>query len=258
MDSLFTLENGILFFLSLFAGFVDAIVGGGGLIQFPGLSVLHPNLSIPTVFGTNKIAGFSGTFLATLRYGKRIKFQWKLVAFISFFAALFAFIGAKCVQFVDKQTLEPVMLFLLIVIAIYTFTKKDFGVANTIEIPERKKYIYGCFIGILVGFYDGFFGPGTGSFLVLGFVSLLSFDFLHASAYAKLINCVTNIASLYVFIKNGDFVLYLALIMLTANMAGSLVGTNMALKKGNHFIKKFFLFVVVVLVFKYAHTIFYK
>jgi len=243
---------------SLFAGFIDAIVGGGGLIQFPAFMILFPNSTIPTAFGTNKIAGLSGTSIAAVQYAKRVKFNWKLLAITAITSFVFSFIGAKLVSRIDVNILKPFIFFLLIAIAIYTFKKKDFGAMKTKELSENKKYSYGFLLGIFIGFYDGFLGPGTGSFLVLGFVALLGFEFLEASAYAKVINCVTNISALYVFISQGNYILEIAIIMASANVVGSIIGSRMAILKGNQFIRKLFLIVVCIMIIRYGYDVFFS
>ena len=185
-----------LFFLAAFAfiaGFLDAIVGGGGLIQLPALLIQFPQLALPTLFGTNKIAALSGTSIAAVQYAKRIRFNWKVLLSISLFSFLFSFLGARTVSYLNSEALKPFILIILIAIAIYTFIKKDLGNVATKDLSTAKKMIFGALIGAVIGFYDGFFGPGTGSFFVLAFVVILGFDFLSASAYAKVVNCITNI-----------------------------------------------------------------
>lgn len=245
----------IIAFASLFAGFIDAIVGGGGLIQFPAFMILFPNSSIPTAFGTNKIAGLSGTSIAAVQYAKRIKFNWKLLAITAISSFVFSFIGAKLVSIINVNFLKPFIFFVLIGIAIYTFKKKDFGSISTKKLTEKKKYLFGLLLGILIGFYDGFLGPGTGSFLVLGFVALLGFEFLEASAYAKVINCVTNVSALYVFISQGNYIIEIAIIMAVSNVIGSIIGSRMAILKGNEFIRKIFLFVVCIMIIRYGYDV---
>ena len=248
----------IIAFASLLAGFIDAVVGGGGLIQFPAFMILFPNSSIPTAFGTNKIAGLSGTSIAAVQYAKRVKFNWKLLLITAFSSFIFSFIGAKLVSRIDVNILKPFIFFMLIAVAIYTFKKKDFGSYSTKVLSNEKKYLFGFLLGIIIGFYDGFLGPGTGSFLVLGFVALLGFEFLEASAYAKTINCITNISALYVFISQGNYILEIAIIMAISNISGSIIGARMAILKGNQFIRKLFLFVVIIMIFRYGYDVFFS
>lgn len=250
-----------LLFLSLFAfvaGFLDAIVGGGGLIQLPALLINFPKLPLPTVFGTNKIAALSGTSIAAVQYAKRIKFNWKVLLSIAAFSFLFSFLGAKTVSYIHSEVLKPLILVILIIIAIYTYLKKDLGNVPTKNLSTQKKMIFGGMIGAVVGFYDGFFGPGTGSFFVLAFVVILGFDFLSASAYAKVVNCVTNISALMVFIKSGNYLLEIALLMAVFNIAGNLSGTKIAFKKGNGFIRIIFLVIVILMILRYSKEVFFS
>lgn len=255
----FNLEllNYILIALAgFFSGFIDSIVGGGGLIQFPSLMITFPNLEIPTVLGTNKISGFSGTSVAAIQYGRKVKFNWKILIYISILAFIFANLGAHCVQLFDKETLKPIILVILIFIAIYTFKNKNFGNETEEVLSVNKQWLYLTIMGISIGFYDGFFGPGTGSFLVLGFVALMKYDFLNASAYAKVVNCFANISALLVFIHNDHYILHIAIIMAIANVIGSLIGSRLAILKGNQFIRKFFLIIVVLLISRYSYDVF--
>ncbi len=175
--------------LSFIAGFIDAVVGGGGLIQTPALLISFPNTPLPTIFGTNKIASLSGTSIAAFHYSKRIKFNYNLLFAISICAGIASFLGAKVVSYINVNTLKPVVLVILIAIVIYTFLNKNLGAVHTKNLPAKAQLIYGSLIGIVVGFYDGFFGPGAGSFFVLGFVVILGFEFVQASAYSKVVNC---------------------------------------------------------------------
>lgn len=245
-----------LIVFSFVGGFIDAVVGGGGLIQIPALLIALPETPLPTIFGTNKIAALAGTSISSIQYSKRIKFNYKLLFVIAVCAGLASFLGANVVSLISVNALKPIILFVLIAIAIYTFLKKDLGSLQTKSLTPERQLLYGSFIGLVVGFYDGFFGPGTGSFFVLGFVVILGFEFVQASAYSKIINCMTNISALVVFIRNGNYLLELATIMAICNIAGSFVGTRIALKKGNSFIRSLFLVIVTLLILKYAYDIF--
>lgn len=245
-----------LVIFSFLAGFIDAVVGGGGLIQLPALLINLPKAPLPTLFGTNKIAALAGTSIAAFQYSKRVKFDYRLLLAISASAGLASFIGAKWVSHINVNTLKPLILFILIAIAIYTFLKKDLGAVKTKNLTFEKQLVFGMFIGFAVGLYDGFFGPGTGSFFVLGFVVVLGFQFIEASAYSKLINCITNISALTVFMSQGNYIIELALMMAVCNIIGNLIGAKMALKKGNGFIRTIFLFIVVLMILRYGYDIF--
>jgi uncharacterized membrane protein YfcA len=248
----------ILAVLAFVAGFIDAVVGGGGLIQLPAILIQFPQTNLPTLFGTNKIAALSGTVIAAIQYAKKVKFNFLLLLTISLFAYLASGAGAKIVSLLDVKMLKPIILVILIVIAIYTIFKKDLGSIQLKQISLKKQMIYGSLIGIVVGFYDGFFGPGTGSFLVLGFVLFLGMDFMHASAYAKIVNCITNLSALVVFINQGNYLLNIAVLMGVSNILGSYLGSHMAIKKGNAFIRNIFIFIVMLMIIRYAYDVFIK
>ncbi len=261
-SNLFT-DYGVITILSLISlsfvgGLIDAVVGGGGLIQIPALLIAFPQTPLPTIFGTNKISALAGTSISAVQYAKRIQINYKLLLAISICAGLSSFIGAKIVSYINVNTLKPFILIVLIVIAIYTFLKKDLGAVQTKKLSFEKQLIYGSLIGIVVGFYDGFFGPGTGSFFVLGFVLIIGFEFVQASAYAKIINCMTNISALIVFIKQGNYLLEIAIIMSLCNMMGNFIGTRIALKKGNAFVRTIFLVIVTLMILRYSYDIIMK
>lgn len=246
----------ILLSISAFtAGFIDAVVGGGGLIQAPFLLITFPKTPVPVLFGTNKIAALAGTSIAAFKYAKRITFNYKLLFVIALSCFISSYLGAQIVNRIDSNLLKPLILVILIVIAIYTFIKKNLGAVETKELSFNKQMLYGSCIGLIVGFYDGFFGPGTGSFFVLGFVVVLGFEFVKASAYAKIVNCITNISALIVFINHGHYILHLAILMAMFNITGSFIGSHLALKKGNEFIRTIFLFIVSVMILKYGYDV---
>jgi len=252
--SLFTLL--ILSILAFMAGFIDSVVGGGGLIQLPALLVTLPNAPLPTIFGTNKIAALSGTSMAAFQYAKRIRFNLKLLLTISVASFIASYFGAKIVSIINPATLKPVILIILIAIAVYTFLKKDLGKIETKQLPLTRQMIFGAAIGLIIGFYDGFFGPGTGSFFVLAFVVILGFEFVQASAYAKIVNCMTNISALIVFIRQGNYIIGIAILMAVFNIAGSVIGSKMAIKRGNGFIRVFFLIIVTIMIIRYGYDVF--
>ena len=247
-----------LILCSTAAGFIDSIVGGGGLIQLPGTFILFPKAPIPTLFGTNKIASLLGTASSAAQYAKRIKFDFRVLVPIALCSGIASWLGAKAVSSVNVNTLKPIILVVLVVIAIYTFLKKDFGSIQTKQLTVQKQILFGCLLALVVGFYDGFFGPGTGSFFVMGFVFFLGFEFIKASAYAKLINCMTNLSALIVFIQKGNYILTIAVLMAICNITGNLIGTRLALKRGNAFVRIFFLLVVSMMILRYGYDILIK
>ena len=237
-----------LIFFAFCAGAIDAAVGGGGLIQIPALMGALPHYATATVFGTNKLASICGTASAAWSYLRKVKLQWKLLAVIAVTACISSFGGAACVALIPQSFLRPFVLFMLIVIAIYTFTKKQFGQVHIQQEVTNKILLLAGLGGLLIGFYDGIFGPGTGSFFIFYFIRYLKVDFLHASALSKIGNFMTNFAALSFFIPTGHVLFQLGLMMAVANVAGSLLGVKMALKYGSGFIRVLFLILVSILI----------
>lgn len=246
---------GLMFLLAFSAGFIDSVVGGGGLIQLPALFILFSGIPIPTLMGTNKFAGFSGTALATTRYLKQTNVPWKSIwpAIVS--ALIFSFLGARVVSHIHKEDIKMIVLCLLIIVAVYTFLKKEFGLHHAPKLNVLKTALYSFLTGAVLGFYDGFFGPGTGSFLIVVFISLFGFNFLIASASAKLVNCATNISALTYFIITGQINYPLAISVAVFNMAGSFMGSKMAIQKGSAFVRNFFLIIVTGMILKFGYDI---
>jgi uncharacterized membrane protein YfcA len=227
------------------AGFVDAIVGGGGLIQTPAALVILPGMPVVNVMGSLKIPAFSGTGIASLQYLRNVQVKWSLVAITAPLAFGASFAGSQVLTLVPNDFIKPVLLVVLTAVAIYTYTKKTFGQALLQTLPPRREKAIAAIAAICIGFYDGFIGPGTGSFLVLLFVALLHFDFLKASAHAKLINLSTNLGSILLFLIKGKIIWAIALPMACANALGGFAGATLAIRRGNGFIRIFFLLVVI-------------
>lgn len=248
----------ILCIFAFLAGLIDSIVGGGGLVQLPALLVVLPHTAIPLLFGTNKASSIAGTLAAAISFSKAVKINW-LVAFISTITAfIFSFFGAKAVSIVRPEMLRPIVVILLLVVAIYTLIKKDFGSQYILKVQGRKQVIYAAIIGALLGFYDGFLGPGTGSFLIFAFVGILGFDFLRASATAKVVNVATNLAAIIYFAATGNIIYYFALPMAVCNMIGANIGAKLAILKGSAFIRILFIVVVFGLIVKLAYDMFFS
>lgn len=255
------MELYILLFLciaSFFAGFVDAIVGGGGLIQTPVALILMPNLAVSTIIGSLKIPAFSGTSFAAFQYLKQVNMNWKLLFSMAVVAFVSAFFGSMLLTEVSNDFMKPVLFFVLIGLAIYTFFKKDFGQKEVRHISKKRLFYYALILSILIGFYDGFIGPGTGSFLVLGFVALLGFDFLNASANAKMVNLATNFGSICLFISKGKIMWSFAIPMAFCNAIGGWLGAKLAIAKGNQFIRYFFLLIVMGTLLRFGYDIYFR
>jgi len=262
-DFYFTLnmETYILILLCLAAfaaGFVDAIVGGGGLIQTPVVMVLFPTYAVSSIIGTLKIPGFSGTSIATIQYLKKVKVNWKLIAIMSPIALTSAYLGSTLLTKVSNDFMKPLLLIILVLLAIYTFKKKNFGQHVEKFRSTKKQIIYALLISLLLGFYDGFIGPGAGSLLIVAFVGVLGFDFLQASTNAKLINLVTNIGSIILFASKGKIIWAIAIPMAICNAIGGWLGAKLAISKGNGFIRTFFLIIVIVILARFGYDVFFN
>lgn len=249
-------ETVIVSLAAFFAGFVDAIVGGGGLIQTPVVLMTFPQMPVATLLGTTKIPSFCGTAISFYHYSKRVLIHWKLVGLIAVLAFAASLLGSAMVSHVSNHMFKPIILVALCVVAVYTYTKKDFGQIESKKIDFSIALFKGAISGLLIGFYDGFIGPGTGSFLILIFISLLGNDFLHASAHAKLVNLATNLASILYFSLSGNIIFALAIPMAVSNMLGGYLGSKFALLKGNKFIRLFFLAIVIGTIIRFMFDVF--
>lgn len=247
-----------LIFFAFCAGAIDAAVGGGGLIQIPALMNALPNMVTATIFGTNKLASICGTASAAFSYLRRVKLAWKLLAVIAVTAFISSFAGAACVAMLPQAVLKPFVLFMLIMIAIYTFMKKQFGQVHFEQSVTTKMLVLAGIGGLAIGFYDGIFGPGTGSFFIFYFIRYLKVDFLHASALSKIGNFMTNFAALSFFIPTGHVLFSLGLMMAVANVIGSIMGVKMALKYGSGFIRILFLILVSILILRLSYQMFFS
>ena len=243
---------------SLLAGFVDAIVGGGGLILVPALFAVFPTTHPATLFGVNKGASVWGTAMATRQYARRVDLRWAalLPAAAAGFCASLA--GAWLVTVVDPGFLRKALPFVLLAVLLYTVVKKELGRHHVPRFSGAAETLVACCIGAVLGFYDGFFGPGTGSFFIFLFVRWLGYDFLNASASAKLLNTATNLAALALFAWKGHVWWHFALTMAVANVAGSLLGTRLALRHGAGFVRAVFIGVVGALILKTGFDAFLK
>lgn len=244
----------MLLFLCVFAflaGFIDAMVGGGGLIQLPAFFILQPHLSLVQTLASNKTASFFGTTVAAVRYLRRVEIDGKQLSVCIIAAFAGALGGALCVSYIRKEQFMPFIITALVFVLLYTLLKKELGLHHTDrQLSKSKYYLYALGTGGIIGFYDGLIGPGTGSFLIFAFVVLFGYNFLHASANAKLINCVTNLSALSFFFIKGHIVWSIALPVAAANMLGNYLGAQFALKKGSGFIRIFFIVVVSALIVK--------
>lgn len=252
------LELATVTLASLAAGFVDAIVGGGGLILVPALFGVFPAAAPATLFGTNKGAAVWGTAWAGLQYAKRVTLPWPTLGPAAAAALAGAFAGAWTVTQVPADGLRRALPLVLAGLLAYTLLHKDLGRRHAPRFEGRAEAGRAALIGAAVGFYDGAFGPGTGSFFVFLLVRWLGYDFLHASAGAKLLNTATNLSALALFAWGGHVWWHVALVMAVANVAGSLLGTRLALRRGAGFVRGAFVVVVGALIAKTGYDAYWR
>ncbi|NHZ92578.1 TSUP family transporter [Massilia sp. CCM 8733] len=235
------------------AGLVDAVVGGGGLIQVPVLFSVFSREIPATLLGTSKFAGIFGTGAAAVNYARKVRVAWSAAAPAAVSALLLSFAGAYTVTKVPADFVRTLLPFVLVAVAVYTFRKKDFGSVHApLHSGSTERWV-AVGIGAAIGFYDGFFGPGTGSFLLFLYVRFFGFDFLSASAAAKVVNVACNLSALMWFGYSGHILWQLGLMMAVCQVAGSLVGTRLAIKHGSAFVRKLFLVVVSLLIVKTSY-----
>ena len=244
----------LLLLAALVAGWVDAVVGGGGLVQLPAL-LLVPGLAPVQALATNKVAGAMGTAVSAATYARRVRPDLRVALGTAGVAALGAAGGAACAASVPEGVLTPVVLVALVAVAVYTLLRPAVGGATALRFTGRRHLVVAGAVGAVIGFYDGIAGPGTGAFLVFALVGLLGYAFLEASATAKIVNLATNLGALAVFAAHGAVLWQLGLAMGAANVAGSYVGARTAARVGSRFVRTVFLAVVAVLIVRLGHEV---
>jgi len=242
---------------SLLAGLVDSIVGGGGLILAPALFATYPAAAPATLFGTNKSGAVWGTGIAAWQYNRRARLRWPVMLPAAAVALAGAFLGAWAVTRIDPGFLRRLLPVVLLAVLLYTLARKDLGRTHAPRHAPGRETLLACAIALAVGCYDGFFGPGTGSFFIFLFVRVLGYDFLNASASAKLLNVSTNLAALALFAATGHVWWRIGLVIAAANVAGSLIGSRLALRHGAGFVRGVFIAVVAALIVKTGYDAFF-
>lgn len=249
-------ELPLLALAALLAGFIDAVAGGGGLIQVPALLAALPSEAPATVFGTNKVSSILGTGNAAWRYARRIGLPWHVAGPAAVSAFVFSFAGAATVAWLPKEVVRPLVLLLMVAVVAYTIVRPEFG-QRAAPVPGGRPWRRRALaVGAALGFYDGFFGPGAGSFMIFAFVALFGLDFLRASAAAKLVNLATNAAALAFFVPTGHVLWTIGLTMAVFNIAGAMVGSRLAIRHGSGFVRWVFVAVSVALTVKFGYDIF--
>ncbi|WP_068279736.1 TSUP family transporter [Aldersonia kunmingensis] len=241
----------VLLSAALAAGWVDAVVGGGGLIVLPALLVTMPNLAPQTALGTNKATAIAGTSAAVITFSRRVPMRWKVLAPAAALAAVTAAVGAATVALIDKSLFIPIVMVVLAGVAVFVTVRPTVGLTMAKHPPSLRRFalVVGLAAG-LIGFYDGLLGPGTGTFLIISFATLLGTDFVRSAAMAKVINLGSNFGALMYFAATGHVLWKLGLAMAGLNIVGAVIGSRMALRRGAEFVRIVLLVVVIVMVIR--------
>jgi len=250
------IDMALLIVAAFLAGLVDAVVGGGGLVLIPALFMALPQALPATILGTNKFVAIFGTASAARRYAQHIEVPWRAALPTAMAAFCLSYAGAMSAALIPKEQFRPLVLVMLVAVAAYTFWRKDFGSNDENRPHTLSDTIWSLLLGAAIGFYDGFFGPGAGSFLLFLFIRFFGFDFLRASAAAKVVNVATNGAALIYFSITGHVVWGVAVLLAIFNVAGALVGSRLALKHGSGFVRRVFLAVATALIGKFGYDTF--
>jgi uncharacterized membrane protein YfcA len=232
------------------AGLVDAVAGGGGLIQVPALFAVFPSLPPSILLGTNKFSAITGTTIATFRYSWSVPIQWQVVLPAAGVAVIGALAGARTVTLIDPAVLRPLLLVLLGGMAVHTLMRPKLGERPETVAPLKRGGTGFYALTAIFGFYDGFFGPGAGSVMMFALVRLFGYDFLSAAATTKVLNLATNFGALVLFMATGNVLYAIALPMAAFNIAGGFLGAHFAIRGGSRFIRMVFLVVVATLIVK--------
>ena len=245
----------ILCVFAFLAGGLDAIVGGGGLVQLPALLVVLPQAPVVALLGTNKLASVVGTASAAVTYQRRVTIDRRTAAVMAGSAFAGAGLGALVATRIGSEILKPVVLLALLAVLGYTLARPALGEVEQLRLTARAQQAVAVVGGAAIGFYDGFVGPGTGSFLVFLLVGAVGLSFLHASATAKIVNTMTNLAALALFAYGGHVLWALGAAMAAANLAGSQVGARLAVRRGSAWVRRVFVVVVGALVLRLAYDV---
>jgi uncharacterized membrane protein YfcA len=230
------------------AGWVDAVVGGGGLIQLPALLLLLPGAAPAQILATNKLASICGTSTSALTYYRRVSPDLRTALPMAGWALVGAAVGAACASLLPASVFRPLVLVMLVAVLVWTVLNPGIGTTTRLRFSGHHHHAVAGGIGACVGFYDGLFGPGTGSFLVIALVGVLGYAFLDASALAKIVNFATNLGALIIFVPQGAPLWGLGLLMGAANVAGAYTGALTAVSRGSRFVRVVFLVVVLALI----------
>ncbi|WP_157557755.1 TSUP family transporter [Intrasporangium oryzae] len=226
------------------AGWIDAVVGGGGLVQLPALLLALPGASPAQLLATNKFGSIFGTATSSVTYYRRVRPDLRTALPMAAVAYVGAVGGALIGLHIPKSAFNPIILVLLVAVGAYTLFKPDLGRESIRRFHGPRHVVLAMLTGLVIGVYDGALGPGTGSFLVFALVGLLGYAFLEASAKAKIANFATNLGALTVFAPMGLVILKVGLVIAGANLAGGYVGARTAVAKGSGFVRAIFVLIV--------------
>lgn len=233
------------------AGWVDAVVGGGGLIILPTLFLVAPGIAPQTALGTNKLAAVAGTSASVITFARKVPMRWRTLLPAAAIAAVTAATGAAAVSLIDRDLFIPIVMVVLVGVAVFVTLRPSIGITLATHPPTRRKFVLVIALAAgLIGFYDGLLGPGTGTFLIITFATLLGTEFVRAAAMAKVINCGSNFGALIFFGVTGHIMFALGAAMAVGNVAGAIIGSHMALRKGGEFVRVVLLVVVTGMVIR--------
>lgn len=245
-----TYELLILLPISFITGAINAAIGGGGLIGVPALYSTLIHFSPAQIMGVDKFSSVMGHAMSIRQYATKMDLPWRLMLPTVITAFAGSYLGVRLLDLMPSQWMRPIVVVVLAVMLAYTWFKPSFGHQDTSRTPTRADLIKGALLGLALGFYDGFIGPGTGSFLLFLFVRFFHFDFLRATACAKVVNFGTNAATLVFLIPAGMVDYRLAVPLGVAAIFGSIAGSHLAMRGGNHWIRRLFLLMAIGLLAK--------
>jgi uncharacterized membrane protein YfcA len=256
LENLSALNVALLGLAMFSSGFIDAIAGGGGLIQTPAMLLTFPDRNPVQVVATSKTAAFFGTTTAAIQYRKFIKTDSRLLIAMVIPAFIGACFGALLASHISPESFKSSIFFMMIAIFFYTLLKPDLGKVHVEKHSKEKLMVIGAIAACLIGFYDGLIGPGTGTMLMIALVAIMGFAFVGASAIAKVVNATTNLASIIVVGIRLGIMWKLGLVLAVANLAGGYAGSHMAIKKGSGFIRIFYLIVTAILILRLGYSLY--